>query len=125
MISPFSITLGRHVVVDTLSRKSGGSLAALLTGQSRLLRDLEEMQIDVRLNDSSSILSKLNQVGVRFDLYDEIKEAQKGDSQLMKIRGKVQKEGLQEFNIKDDMLRFEHQLCVPSKNKRKDNEKSS
>jgi len=31
----------------------------------------------------------------------------------MKIRGKVQKGELQEFNIKDDMLRFEHRLCVP------------
>jgi len=71
------------------------------------------MQIDVRLNDSSSILSQLNQEGVRFDLYDEIKESQQGDSQLMKIREKVQKGGLQEFNIKDDMLRFEHRLCVP------------
>ena len=52
------------------------------------------MQIDVRLNDSSSILSQLNQEGVRFDLYDEIKETQQGDSQLMKIREKVQKGGL-------------------------------
>ena len=102
-----------NIVADALSWKSGGSLAALLTGQLRLLRDLEEMQIDVKLNDSSSILSQLNQEGVRFDLYDEIKESQQGDSQLMKIWEKVQKGGLQEFNIKDDMLRFEHRLCVP------------
>jgi len=99
-----------NVVADALSQKSEGSLAALLTWQRRLLRDLEKMQIDVRLNDYSSILSQLNQVGVRFDLYNEIKEAQQGDPQLMKIRGRVQKGELQEFNIKDDMLRFKHQL---------------
>ena len=62
-------------MADALSRKSEGSLAALLTRQLRLLRDLEEMQTDIRLNDSSGMLSQLNQVGVRFDLYDEINEA--------------------------------------------------
>jgi len=64
-----------NIVADALSRKSEGSLAALLTRQLRLLRDLEEMQTDIRLNDSSGMLSQLNQVGVRFDLYDEINEA--------------------------------------------------
>ena len=43
-------------------------------------------------------------MGVRFDLYDKIKETQQGDLQLMKIRGNVQKAELKEFNIKDDML---------------------
>ena len=32
-----------NVMADALSRKSGGSLTALLTGQSILLRDLEKM----------------------------------------------------------------------------------
>ena len=90
-----------NVVSDVLSQKSEGSLAVLLTRQPRLLRDLKKMQIDIRLNDSSSILSQLNQ-----------EEAQREDPQLNKIREKVLKGELQEFNIKDDMLRFEHRLCV-------------
>ena len=32
---------------------------------------------------------------------------------MKKIREKVQKGELQEFNIKDDMLRFERRLSVP------------
>jgi len=113
----YDLTIQYHpgktsVVVDALNRKSGGPLVALLTRTLSLLRDLEEMQINVRLNDSSSILSQLNQVGVKFDPYDKIKEAKQGDSQLEKIQEKVQKGEIQEFNIKGDMLRFEHRLCV-------------
>ena len=52
------------MVVDTLCQKSGGSLATLITHQFRLLRDLEEMQVEVLIVDSSSIMSQLNQVSV-------------------------------------------------------------
>jgi len=34
-----------NVITNALSLKSGGSLAALITQQPRLLRDLEKMQI--------------------------------------------------------------------------------
>jgi len=46
---------------------------------------------------------------------------------LKKIREKVQKGELQEFNIKDDMLRFERRLCVPeiAKIKEKNAERGS
>ena len=40
------------MIADALSRKSGGSLAALITKQSRLLGDLKEMQIEIKLNGS-------------------------------------------------------------------------
>ena len=36
-----------NVVADVLSRKSGGSLAVLITQQPRLLKGLENMQIGV------------------------------------------------------------------------------
>jgi len=44
----YDITIHYHpgkanVVVDTLSRKSGGSIAALITRQPKLLKDLEEL----------------------------------------------------------------------------------
>ena len=48
----YDITIHHHpgkanVVANTLSKKSGGSVAALITRQTRLLRDLEEMQVEV------------------------------------------------------------------------------
>ena len=44
----YDITIQYHsekanVVADALNRKSGGSLAALMSRQPRLLRDLEEI----------------------------------------------------------------------------------
>jgi len=40
-------------VVNALSQKSERSLAILITKQSKLLRDLQEMQIEVKLNCST------------------------------------------------------------------------
>ena len=68
------------MAADALSQKSGGSLAALLTQQLRLLKYLKEMQLDVRVTDSSNITSQLNQVSVKFYLHDKINEAQQVDS---------------------------------------------
>jgi len=56
-----------------------------MTCQTRLLRDLEEMQIEVRVTDSPNVRSQLNQVSVQFNLYDKIKEAQQRDTQIKKI----------------------------------------
>ena len=64
------------MVADVPSRKSGGSLAILITKQSELLRNLEEMQIEVNLNGSTKSMNQLNQMGVKFGSYDKIKEAQ-------------------------------------------------
>ena len=64
------------MVADALSRKSGGTLATLMTRQARILRDLEEMLVEMRVIDPSNARNQLNQVSIQFDLYDKIKEAQ-------------------------------------------------
>jgi len=71
------------------------------------------MQIEVRIVDSSIIISQLNKISVRFDLYNKIKEAQRVDSQMEKIRGKVQRGELKEFSIEENVLKLGHRLCVP------------
>ena len=63
------------MVADALSQKSGGTVATLITRQIRILRDQEEMQIEMRVIDSSNTKYQLNQVSIQFDLYDKIKEA--------------------------------------------------
>jgi len=47
-----------NVVADAISQRSGGLLAALICCQSRLLRDLEEMQVEVRIADFPGIISQ-------------------------------------------------------------------
>ena len=114
----YNITIHYHpgkanVVADALSQKSGGSVAALITHQTRLLRDLEEMQVEVRVIDPSNAKCQLNQVSIQFDLYDKIKEAQQRNAQIRKIMQKVLEEELKEFKIEDNVLKFRHRLCVP------------
>ena len=114
----YDITIHYHpgkanVVADALSQKSGGSVAALIAHQTRLLRDLEEMQVEVRVIDLSNAKYQLNQVSIQCDLYDKIKEAQQGDAQIRKIMKKVQEGELKEFQIEDNVLRFRRRLCVP------------
>ena len=52
LMKDYDITIQYHtekanVVADALSRKSGGAVAALITCQARLLRDLEEIQAEM------------------------------------------------------------------------------
>ena len=61
-----------NVVADALSQKSEGTVVTLITRQTRLLRDLEEMQVEVRVIDPSNAKYQLNQ-SIQFDLYDKIK----------------------------------------------------
>ena len=65
-----------NVVADALSRKSGGSLAVLLTQQSDLLREMERMQLEIQIRGPRCGMNQINQVSIGFDLYEEIKEAQ-------------------------------------------------
>ena len=79
LIKDYDITIQYHpgkanIVADALSWKSEGTLAALMTRQVRLLRDLKEMQIEVQIIDSSNSEYQLNQVSIQISLYDKIKK---------------------------------------------------
>jgi len=43
-------------------------VATLITRQTRLLRDIEEMQVEVRVIESSNTKYQLNQGSIQFDL---------------------------------------------------------
>ena len=102
----YNLTIHYHprkvnVVADALSQKSGGSLAALLTQQTSLLKEMEKMQIEVQIKKLVMRTSQMNQVRIEFDLYDEIKEAQQKDDQITKNIEKVQRGELKIFPLKE------------------------
>ena len=72
----------------------------MITYQPRLLRDLEEMQVEVRTVDSPGIIIQLNQVSVMFDLYDKIKKTQREDPQMEKYEKRDKKENLMSFILR-------------------------
>ena len=76
---------------DALSRKSDGSLAVMITRQPKLLRDLEELQLEVKPIGGSGRLGRMNQVRVQFDLCDRIVRSQMEDNQFRRIKERIKK----------------------------------
>jgi len=58
------------------------SLATIITHQLRSMRELEKMQLEVRIRGLGEVTSWVNQVSFQYDLYDRIKEAQQKDDDL-------------------------------------------
>ena len=61
-----------NVVADTLSQKTTSNIATLITTQRHILRDLENMKIEVRMHQPEDLLAALK---VQPSLLDRIKEA--------------------------------------------------
>ncbi|RVW78911.1 Transposon Ty3-G Gag-Pol polyprotein [Vitis vinifera] len=101
-----------NVVVDALSRKSVGSLAAIRGGQRRLLEDLRSLQVHIRVLDSGALVANFR---VQPDLVGRIKTLQKNDMQLVQLMEEVQRGSKSDFILSDDgILRFGTRLCVPN-----------
>ena len=98
-------------MVDALSRKSTRSVAYLLMQEKRLLRELNVLQIDVVLPREQSYLVALQ---ISSLLVQQIKQYQKDDPELMKIRKVVEKGKNKEFSIQNAVLRHGNRLCVPN-----------
>ena len=86
-----------NVMDDALSRKSGWPLAALLTKQPSLLKEIKKMQIEVLIKEPMLGISQVNQVSIKFDLHEKIKEAQQKDDQITKNIKKVQRDETQDL----------------------------
>ena len=79
LMKDYDLTIHYHpgkanVVTDALSQKLGGSLAALLTQQTSLLKEIEKMQVEVLMKEPMLGISQVNQVSIKFDLYEKIKK---------------------------------------------------
>uniref|UniRef100_A0A2N9FDG8 RNA-directed DNA polymerase n=1 Tax=Fagus sylvatica TaxID=28930 RepID=A0A2N9FDG8_FAGSY len=105
-----------NVVADALSRNSTGNLAAMLTTQRRILKDLRKLRIEVRLHEPGAQLANLR---VQPTLVERIKVAQAGDPQLQKMKLMVESGAPSEFCIHEDgSLRFGNRLCVKIEHQR-------
>ena len=65
LVKDYDCTINYHpgkanVVADALSRKSTSTLAHLITTKVHILRDLESMDIEVRMGTSDALLAQLN-----------------------------------------------------------------
>ncbi|OMO50351.1 reverse transcriptase [Corchorus capsularis] len=101
-----------NAVVDALSRKNHGSLAALLTSQRSILDDLRRMEIGVRKYGNEGMLASLR---IQPTLIERIKEAQLVDSALQKVRANIETSAPSDFRIHNNgSLRFGDRLCVPN-----------
>jgi len=118
IMKDYNLTIYYHpgkakVVTDALSRKSRGSLAALLTQQPSLLKDIERMQIDVQIKEPTMAIGRINQVNIKFDLYDKIKEAQRKDNHTARNIEKAQRGETQDLTIMEGLLKREPNMYTP------------
>jgi len=56
--------------------------------------------------------SLVNQVCVKFDLYDKIKEAQQRVDQITKIAERIQRGETQDFIIEKSLLKKRNRICT-------------
>ncbi|KAL0533867.1 hypothetical protein IC582_028138 [Cucumis melo] len=100
-----------NVVADALSRKVS-HLAALVTRQAPLHRDLERAEIAVSVG---AVTMQLAQLTVQPTLRQRIIDAQSNDPYLVEKRGLAEAGQTAEFSLSSDGgLLFERRLCVPS-----------
>ena len=64
LLKDYDLTISYHpgkanVVVDALSRKSAGNLAALLTTQKHILEDLRKIRVELRFHEAKAHLTNL------------------------------------------------------------------
>src|SRR5262249_28918461 len=103
-----------NAVADALSRKSHGEVAALLTDQKELIREFEALSIE--FVDQSVELEITNLV-MEPTLVERIKEAERYEEVIQKIKSEVQVGKYTDFTIdEEDVIRMQGRLCVPDDN---------
>ena len=99
-----------NIVADMLSRKPRGTLAFLASIDPYLLKELEKLRIKVLLSGDSTSLATLQ---ITSSIVDKIKEGQQEDPELLKLSKKVEEGSIQDFTLKEGLLRYRGRLCAP------------
>ncbi|GAA0154969.1 hypothetical protein LIER_43300 [Lithospermum erythrorhizon] len=117
LMKDYDLTINYHpgkanVVVDALSRKSTRNLAFLITSQSQIFSDLENLQILICPKGSCGQVANLI---VQPTLIKKIRDAQVIDEFLQKIKEKISMG--QESDLRYDengTIRMQNRFCVPN-----------
>ena len=99
-----------NVVADTLSRKSGSSLAHLRVNYMDNLIALRGLNADMQINDRGALIVTLK---IRPVLSQRIQELQSTDLALAKIIEQIQQGVETPFYMQDNTLMIGNRLCVP------------
>ena len=100
-----------NAVADALSRKNYGEMADLITEQKELVKEFEKLRIEFVGPGADMEISNLV---MEPTLVERIKEAQRYDETIKKIKEEVQKGKYLDFTIDDEeVVRMKGRLCVP------------
>ena len=86
-------------------------MACLLTHNPYLVKELEQLHIDVFLLGEQGHLAAFQVTSI---IVDKIKEGQQGDLELVKVIEKVEEGTTQDFTVTDGILKFRNRLNVPN-----------
>ena len=116
LIKDYDLQINYHpgkanVVADALSRKSSGNLLYALTAQEQLIREMEQLEIEVIPRTEHGMMAALQ---ARPALIDEIKAKQMEDPNLKKIHDEIPEGKRPDFTIRDDVMRYGNRICVPN-----------
>ena len=85
-------------------------IVSLVTTNLYLLKELEKLQIEIVLPSQQIHLTALQ---ITSSIVERIKEGQQDDLELRKMIKKVKEGPIQDFTIKDGVLKFKNRLCMP------------
>ena len=98
-------------MVDALSRKREGNLAALITTQRYLLEDMRKLELEVV---TRQVAARLANIRLQPTLVERIKAAQINDPGILRIKQRMKSGKAAEFQIDaGGVLRYKGRLCVP------------
>jgi len=86
-------------------------MACLLTSNKRLLKKLENLQIEVVLPIRESMITALQ---VTYPLVEKIESTPFQDPDLVKNKEGIDNKRVKDFELLDGVLRFRGRLCVPN-----------
>ncbi|KAI0501334.1 hypothetical protein KFK09_016278 [Dendrobium nobile] len=118
LIKDYDLTIQYHsekanVVVDALSRKSSGLLGIQLTSDEYLIRDMERLQLEV-ISSTGADSSVLTQMNIQSSLEERILEAQKSDSDYLKLISQIEYGKKSELRVSNFGVIFcKNRLWIP------------